>query len=86
MRKLIPQTINFVSKTALQNVAWGRREFFFILFYSPNYTVTLEILNLVNLKSACATKPEVWYRFFLLSAVVANPFNEELLTLKRFYL
>ena len=47
---------------------------------------SLEILNLVNLKSVCATKPEVWYRLFLLCVVVTNPFNEELLALKRFYL
>lgn len=40
-RKLIPQTINFISKSALQNIAWkGGRGLFFILFYSPNYTVT----------------------------------------------
>jgi len=62
-----------------------RREFF-ILLYSPNYAVTLEILNLVNLISVCATKPEVWYQLFLLYVVVTNPFNEELLALKRFYL
>lgn len=37
-RKPIPRTINFISKSALQN---GRGErFFFILLYSPNYAVT----------------------------------------------
>lgn len=60
--------------------------FSFSFLFSPNYTVTSEILNLVHLKSVCATKPEVWYRLFLLCVVVTNPFNEELLALKRFYL
>lgn len=48
--------------------------------------MTLEIFNLAHLKSVCATKPEVWYRLFLLCVVVTNPFNEGLLALKRFYL
>lgn len=84
-RKQIPQNINFVSQTALQNVARGRESSSSFCF-TDQITVTLEIFNLVHLKSVCATKPEVWYRLFLLCVVVTNPFNEELLALKRFYL